>query len=106
MQLGRAGYGNGPRLLCKQPGKCDLCRCRLLLCREFAKHIHQSLICSAVFFAKSRNKVAEIAFVKLRILIDLAGEEALAKRAKCNQSDSKLLKRRQYFLFRTSPPQR
>src|SRR5712692_6139206 len=106
MQLGRARDWHDPRFLRKQPSERDLSRCRLLLLRKSAQQIHQRLIRFPVLWRKARDDVAEIAFVELRIFADLPGEEALAQRAKWNESDAEFLERQYHFLFRFSPPQR
>src|SRR2546429_2531269 len=47
-------------LLREQPSECDLRRCRLVLCGEFAKQIHQSLICLPSLWRKTGDDVAEV----------------------------------------------
>ena len=105
-QLGRARDGNNPWLLGQQPSQRDLSRGRLLLFCELAKQINQGLICSPGLWGKARNDVTEIGTIERCILVDLAGKEAFAKRAKWNESDPEFLKGRYDFRFRFSPPQR
>src|SRR6266850_7336479 len=93
-QLGRAGDWNNTRLLGQQPSQRDLSRCRLLLFCELAKQINHGLICFPSLWAKARNDVAEIGAIERCILVDLAGKEALAKRAKWNEADPEFLKGR------------
>ena len=91
MQLGCARNRNDPRLLCKQPSKCELSRCRLLLLREFAEQINQRLVRFTVLWVKAWDGVAEIRGLELRFFVDLASKEAFTKRAKWNESDSEFL---------------
>src|SRR6202166_4254407 len=105
-RLGRARDRNNPRFLDQQPSQCDLRRCRLLFFCELAKQIHDGLICFASLGGKARNDITEISAIKLRILVDLAGQETLAKWAKWNEADAQFLKSRYDFLFRFSEPQR
>jgi RNA polymerase sigma-70 factor (ECF subfamily) len=72
MQLGCARNRNDPRLLCKQPSKRELSRCRLLLLREFAEQINQRLVRFTVLWVKAWDGVAEIRAIELRIFLDLA----------------------------------
>src|SRR5579863_947113 len=106
MQLGRSRDRHDPRLLRKQPGECDLSRCRFLLLRKFTKHIHHRLIRFPVLFRKTWHDVSEIAFVELGVLVDLSSQEAFAERAEWNEPDTEFLQRRYNLLFRLSPPQR
>src|SRR5579863_10618902 len=80
MQLGRAGDWNNPRLLRKQPGERDLSRRHFLLLCESANQINHRLIRFSILFAKARDDVAEIAFVKLRIFGYFSGKEAFPQR--------------------------
>src|SRR5437879_5756593 len=104
MKLRRPGDWNDPRLLRKQPSQRNLSRCRLLPFCDVGKQINQGLIRLSSFWGEARDNVAEIGAVELRILVDLAREEALAKRAKWNKSDAEFFEGRQHFLFRASPP--
>ena len=54
-----ARYWNNPRLPCKQPRKCDLIRCRLLLLSNLAEQIHQRLIGFQGFRRKARQCAAD-----------------------------------------------
>src|SRR5580700_4238793 len=106
MQLGCARNRNDPRLLGKQPSKCELSRCRLLLLREFAEQINQRLVRFTVLWVKAWDGVAEIRVIELRILVDLARQETLTKWAKWNESDPEFFKGRQHRFFRLPPPER
>jgi len=94
MKLRRPGDWNDPRLLRKQPSERDLSRCRLLPFCDVGKQINQGLIRFSSLWGKARDDVAEIGAIELRILGDLAREEALTKRAKWNESDPEFLKGR------------
>src|SRR4051812_39570030 len=75
-QLRRAGDGNDPRLLRKQPGQRDLSRGRLLPLRDVAKQIDQPRIRLASVRREARDDVPEVRTVEGRVLVDLPGEEA------------------------------
>ena len=87
MQLRRAWDGNNPRLLGQQPGERNLSRCGFLLFCEPAKQINQTLVRFSSLWREARDDVTEIAFIELRTCIDLARQEALAKRAKWDKPD-------------------
>ncbi len=106
VQLGCAGDGNHPGLLRQNPGECDLRGCRLLLFCNFANQIHYSLVGFAVLRREARHDVAEIGLIELRLFGDLARKKTFSQETEWNESDAKFLKRRQYFNFRLSPPQR
>src|SRR5256885_9541227 len=97
MQLSRARDGNDPWLLRQQPGKRDLSRRRLFLLCEPADQINQRVIGFPVLRGKTRNNVAEITFVELRVFADLASEEAFTQRTERNEPDAELLKRGYHF---------
>src|SRR6476646_9222582 len=111
MQLGRAGDRNDPWLLRQQPCESNLSGCRLLsfdhlaLC-NLLKQIDQNLIRFSVLRHKPRDGTTKIAAIEPRSLVDLACQEALPKRAKWNEADSKLLKGRQQVLFTIAEPKR
>jgi len=46
--------GHDPRLLSQEPGQCDLGRCRMLLCGDFADQVDQRLICFKRFRREAR----------------------------------------------------
>src|SRR5438034_8132289 len=91
MQLRGTRDGNDPRVLGKQPGECDLSRCRLLSFCDDVQHIDQCLVRLPSFRRKARNDVAEVRTVERRVLVDLSREEAFAKRTKWNEPDSEFL---------------
>src|SRR5271156_3844179 len=81
-QAGKPGGswdGNNPRLLCEQPGECNLCRGRLLLFCERADYFDQSLVCFAIFRSKPGNSIAEVRAVELCVRIDRSRQEAFAE---------------------------
>src|SRR5207249_1250446 len=47
----------------------------LVLCGEFAKQIHQSLICLPSLWRKTGDDVAEVGLIELRIFVDLPGRK-------------------------------
>src|SRR6476620_2704687 len=106
MQLGRARDRHNPRLLRQQPCQRNLGRGGFLLLSKSANQVQQTLIYFPVLCRETRNDVADIAFVELRIAFDFAGEEPSAKRAEWHKPDAQLLKRRNDLCFRLSPPQR
>jgi hypothetical protein len=77
---------------CKQPSRCELSRCCLLLLREFTEQINQRLVRLAVLRLKAWDGVAEIRVIELRIFVDLACEKTLTKWAKWNESDPEFFK--------------
>ena len=64
-----------------------------------AEQIDQRLIRLAGSGVK-RGRAAEVGAVERRVLVDLAGEEALAQRAEGDEADAEFLERRQHFLLR------
>src|SRR4029077_3604588 len=96
---------NNPRLLGEQPCEGYLSRCCLLSLCDLAQQINQPLIRFSSFWSKARDDVAEIGAIEFRIFVDLAGEEALTKRAKWNESDPEFFEGWQQLLFRASPPE-
>ena len=55
---------------------------------------------------KRGHDVAEVGAVERRVLVDLAGEEALAQRAEGDEADAEFFERRQDLLLGLPPPQR
>ncbi len=106
MQLRGAGDRNDPRLLGKQLGKRNLRRRHSLSSCNLADEINESLVCLSRLRREAGNDVAEIGFVECCVLADGARKEALAQRAKGNETDPELLKRGQDLLLGLPPPQR
>src|SRR4030095_9202687 len=106
MQLRCAWDRNNPRFLGKQPCKRDLCRRGLLSFCNFTEQINQRLIRFPSLRREARQRAAQVRTVERSVFVDLSREKTSAQRAKWNKTDSEFLKRRQYFLFRLSPPQR
>src|SRR5205823_1139849 len=55
---------------------------------------------------EARHTVAKVGAVEGRVLVDRAGEEALAERAEGDEADPELLERGHDLRFRLTPPQR
>jgi len=70
--------------------------------RDVAHKVHQRHIRLDRFGGKSRHLQSEVRFVKCRSLINLAGEEAGAKRTEWDEIDSKVFKRWQDLGLRAS----
>ena len=79
MQLRGARDRDDPRLLGEQPGERDLGRRRLLASRDLAEQVDQGLVRLDRLRREARDGVAEVGAVEGRVLVDLAGEEALAR---------------------------
>src|SRR5208282_2681474 len=105
MQLSRPRNWNDPRFSSKQPGNRDLCRCALLLCRNLAEHVHQSLVRFAILLVEPRNDITEIGAIELRVLVNRTSKETLSQRAEWNKADAKFFKCWQNLVFRLSPPE-
>jgi hypothetical protein len=58
------------------------------------------LIGLAIFLAEARQNRTEVGRVELRGRVDLAGQEASAKRTERNEADAELFERGQYRLLR------
>ncbi len=106
MPLGRARDGNDPRLLREQPRQRDLRFGRALAIGDAADDLHQRAIGCARFFGEARNRVAEVAALELRVGVDGAGEEPLAKRAEGHEADVQLFEGGQDLVFGFAPPER
>src|SRR5712691_8438115 len=85
---------NNPRFLREQPRERDLSRCCLFLFCDAAEQIDQGLIRLERLRRESRESAAKVGAVELRVFVDLPREEALAKRAVRNETNSEFLKRR------------
>ena len=104
MQLRGSGNRNDPRFLSQQPGNRNLGRCRLLLPGNVAEHIHQGLIRFPILFVETRNDVAKVGAIELRVLVNRTGEKAFSQRTERDKANSEFLKRRQNLVLRLSPP--
>ena len=62
---------------------------------DLAEQIDQGLVRLARLRREARDDVAEVAAVERRVLVDRAGEEALAERAEGDEADAEFLERRQ-----------
>src|SRR5579872_5171454 len=105
MQLGCAWNGNDPGLLREQPCQSDLGRRCLLLLRESANHVHDSLIGIPILGRKTRNDIAEISLVELRVFADRPGEKAFSERTEGDEADAEFLKNGDGFGLGLPPPQ-
>src|ERR1035437_5383583 len=88
MQLRGARNGHYPPLLCQQPGKRDLCRCRLLARCYIAYEIDQRHVRLHRSRGKTGNRVAEIRTVEFGVLVDFAREEACTQRTEANKANT------------------
>ena len=71
-----------------------------------AEQVDQRLVRLESLRRKARQRAAEIGAVEFRVFVDLAGQEALAKRAIRHEADPEFLERGYHFLLRLPPPQR
>src|SRR5678815_1604916 len=79
---------------CFPPGEGALRGCRLSLLREAAQKLYERLVCFAVLGIESGDNISEVVLSERRLLVDLARQESLAKRAKRNKSDAEFLQGR------------
>src|ERR1700730_527644 len=68
--------------------------------------MHQDSIRFARLRGKARECSAQVRTVERGVFVDLSRKKTSSQRAKWNKTDSEFLQRRQYLLFRLSPPQR
>ena len=88
-----------PRLLRQQPGERDLGRRRAsCVPADLPEQVDQRLVGLPRLRREARHDVAEVGAVELGVLVDLAGEEALAERAEGHEADAEFLERRQHLL--------
>ena len=69
-------------------------------CCDLAEQIDQRLVRLAGLRREARDGAAEVGAVERRVLVDLAGEEALAQRAERDEADPEFLERRQHLRLR------
>ncbi len=105
VELGRAGDRHEPRLSGEDPGQGNLRRSRLLSLPDGGQEINQGLIGLSCLRREARERAPEVRAVELRVLVDRAGEEALAQRAEGHEADAQLLERRQDVALVLSRPQ-
>jgi hypothetical protein len=91
MQFRSAGDRHDPRLLGEQPGERDLGGRRALTLRDDLDQVDQSEVRLASLGREARHVVAEVGGIKLRVFIDLAGEETGPQRTERYESDTELL---------------
>jgi hypothetical protein len=73
---------------------------------EGADNIYQSLVRFAILGAESRHAPAEVSGIELRVRVDRACQEALAKWAKRDESNPEFFQCRHHRLFGLSPEKR
>src|SRR5207248_6286298 len=88
VQLRGAGNRHDPGLLGEEPGERDLGGRRILALRDAAEQVYQHLICLTGLRREAWDGVAEVGAVEGRVLVNLAGEVALAQWAEGNEADS------------------
>src|SRR6516165_2838407 len=76
VQLRRSRNGSDPRLLRKQPGKRNLGRRSIFPLRDLVQQFHQRLIRFQSLWRKAWQDASEVGAVELRVLFNLAGQEA------------------------------
>ena len=69
----------------------------LLPLRDPGEQLDQGLVRFACLRREARDGVAEVGAVEARVLVDRAGQEALAQRAEGHEADPELLERRQHL---------
>src|SRR5204863_9509000 len=79
-QLRGAGNRRDPGLEREQPGERDLCRRRPLLFGDRAEYVHDGFIGLASVRGEPWHDVAEVRLYERRLLVDRAGQKALAQR--------------------------
>src|SRR5579885_1560793 len=105
MDLGRAGNGRDPGLLSQHPGEGDLRARDALAACELSHELDEGLVRLPAFRRESRQGIAEVRAVELRVLVDGACEEAPAERAVGDEADAELLEHREYLALGLPPPQ-
>src|SRR4029077_7000395 len=105
VELGSAGNRDDPRLLCQQPGECDLRRSRALLLADLFQQIDHWPVCLASLGRKARQAGAIVVAAEGGGLVDLAGEEAPAQGTKGNEADPQLRANRQHLRLGLTPPE-
>ena len=78
MQFCSTGDRNDPRFLSQKPGERNLGTCSILSSCDFAKQVNQSLVRFPRLRREAWHDISEVGAVEGRVLIDCAGEEALA----------------------------
>src|SRR6516165_2663599 len=104
MQLGCARNWNDPWFLREQPGERDLGRRGLLSLRDAAKQINHRLVRFSSLRREARDDVPEVILVKLRVFVDLAGQEAPSKRTVRDEPNAEFFESWQHLLFGAPPP--
>src|SRR3954462_4885583 len=95
MTLRRSRDWHDPRLLCQEPGQCELRRRRSFLRGECLQPLHERQIGLAVLLREARNGVAKIIRLKRGLVVDRASQKALTKRTERHEPDAEFLERRE-----------
>src|SRR5436305_5293967 len=106
MQLRGAGDRHDPGLLGEEPGERDLGGRRALALRDAPEQVDQRPVRLPGLRGEAGDGVAEVGAVERGVLVDLAGEVALAQRAERNEADAERFESREDLRFRFSPPER
>jgi len=107
VQLRGARDRHDPWFLGEEPGERDLRGRRALPLCDVRQHVDEGEVgLPRLPVDEARDGVAEVAARELGVLVDLAGEEALAEWAEGDEADAELLERRQDRLLRLAPPER
>src|SRR5262249_25959660 len=106
LELPAAGDRHNPRLLCQQPGQCDLGWRRAFLRANLGEQVNHNLIRFDGLWRKAWIAAAYIGAVERGALVDLAGEIPPAERAVGHKPNTQLLTSWQHLRFNISPPQR
>src|SRR5215475_12246566 len=106
MTLRRSGNRYNPRLPRQQPGERDLGRGRVLEHSERLQPLDEYEVRLPVLLREPRHHIAKIGRLERRLVVDRAGQEALAERAEGHEADAEFLERRQDLALGLAPPER
>ena len=74
---------------------------------DATEEIDEGAVClTRVGVGETRDGVSEVRALEGRVLVDRAGEEALAERTERDEANTKFLERRKDLLLRLAPPER
>src|SRR4051812_5309567 len=91
MTLRRARDRHNPWLLREQPGQRELRRGRAFPLGEGLQPLHERQVGLAVLLSEPRHGVAKIARLERRLVVNRAGQKALAKRTERYEPDAEFL---------------
>src|SRR6478672_3175447 len=106
MTLRRSRDRHNPGLLREQPGQRELRRGRSFSLGEGLQPLHEGQVGLAVLLGEPWHDVAKIARLERRLVVNRAGQKALAQRTERYEADAEFLERRENLALRLSPPQR